>query len=134
MHDAEPDAQRIADLIAAPQREGALRDERNDCAGLRVARVADDLRPLHREATGELPGRRDLPRRLELEPGGTLLSGLHRARWIVRVRSRRIGPVQAVYGCGQQEVRAHLPLGADLMVGEPLRLQRAAGHVERAEL
>src|SRR5690606_36972051 len=77
---------------------------------------------------------RDLPRRLELEPGGTLLSGLHRARWIVRVRSRRIGPVQAVYGCGQQEVRAHLPLGADLMVGEPLRLQRAAGHVERAEL
>ena len=92
-----------------------------------------DLRLLKRIAGRDLPLVGDVALKADLEALAALGAG-EDGEVGHRIERPGVGPVEPVECDGREQAGNRLPLGADLVIVEALRLQALRGHVERAEL
>src|SRR5689334_15110502 len=100
---------------------------------VRVVTVRD-VRVLISVGADDLPGRRDAARHTQLDTLRTGRARLDDRGRIVRIRRTRVRAVEPIDSGGELQIWSHVPLRADFVVGELLRLRLLGERRERREL
>src|SRR5690242_1486984 len=83
---------------------------------------------------GNVPEACDRTVPAEFETLRALASGLEDASGVVGIHGACVGPVEAVYGRGQEKAPRGVPLETGLIIREPLRLHLLSNGGQRREL
>src|SRR5205085_2005614 len=99
-----------------------MRHLRDLSAGWSRDSSAADKGILKRVTAGDLPRFGEIPIQADFVAVGALAAGLHDSRRIVWVGRSRVGSIQAISGSGERQRTIDVPLHADFIIAERLRL------------